>query len=88
MTYQEERFLREQEARKRARKYRFEAVGFDRAEREAGRLLPEDGELVVKTQPYGCPKNGTMGHAYISSLDGEFYGLVLEASLRPRKGGF
>jgi len=37
----------------------------------------------VKTQPYGCPKNGTMGHCFVADAStGEFYGLVLLASLQ------
>tara|TARA_Y100000034_G_scaffold102446_1_gene127318 strand:+ start:3589 stop:3831 length:243 start_codon:yes stop_codon:yes gene_type:complete len=42
----------------------------------------EDGRVVVKVQPYGCPKNGTLGHCYIGDPDTkEMIGLVLEKSL-------
>lgn len=31
----------------------------------------------------GCPRNGTMGHTYVEDAEtGEFYGLVLLASLK------
>jgi hypothetical protein len=44
--------------------------------------VPSDGTRVVKTQPYGCPKNGTMGMCYVNNAEtGHFYGLVLIASL-------
>lgn len=38
---------------------------------------------VVLTQPHGCPKNGTMGHAYVNcaTCGGSFVGLVLLNSL-------
>jgi hypothetical protein len=64
---------------KRVRVFTYEPVGFDLLDpRGVAR-----GTRVVKTQPYGCPKNGTMGHCYVMGADtGEFYGLVLEASLK------
>jgi hypothetical protein len=61
--------------------YRFEPVGVDVWDRRAHQ--PAAGTRVVKTQPYGCPKNGTMGHAYVKDAEtGQFYGLVLLASLK------
>ena len=43
---------------------------------------PADGTVVVKTQPQGCPRNGTMGFAYVEdAATGEFYGLVHLTSL-------
>jgi hypothetical protein len=42
------------------------------------------GTVVVKTQPHGCPKNGTMGFTYIKDAEtGQFYGLALLNSLVP-----
>ena len=59
----------------------YKPVGLDRIEdRHAGRL--ETGQKVVLTQPYGCPRNGTMGHCYIAdAATGDFIGLVLINSL-------
>lgn len=66
---------------KKTRVYVFEPVGLDVFDRRAHQ--PEAGARVVKTQPFGCPKNGTMGHTYVNDAEtGEFYGLVLTASLR------
>ena len=61
--------------------YRFEPVGMDAWDRRAHQ--PEPGARVVKTQPAGCPKNGTMGHCFVKDAEtGAFYGLVLLASLK------
>lgn len=61
--------------------YRFEPVGFDAFAPHA--KTPAAGTLVVKTQPVGCPRNGTMGHTYVEdATTGEFYGLVLVNSLK------
>lgn len=65
--------------------YEFQPVGMDVWDR--GRLAPERGTRVVKTQPAGCPRNGTMGHCYIADAEtGAFYGLVLVNSLKRVKG--
>ena len=65
---------------KRSRVFTFEPVGLDVFDRRAGQ--PERGTRVVKYQPYGCPKNGTMGHCFIKDAEtGEGYGLVLLNSL-------
>jgi len=62
----------------------FTPVGFDLFDRRPHH--PKPGTVVVKVQPFGCPKNGTMGHAYVEDAEtGEFYGLVLLNSLQ-RKG--
>ena len=53
------------------------------------RVTEHTGHQVELTQPYGCPKNGTMGMAYVDCLtctaaDGlhrKFVGLVNIASL-------
>lgn len=61
-------------------RYRFQPVGMDVWDRRSNQPAP--GTIVVKTQPYGCPKNGTMGHCYVADAEtGHFYGLVLLASL-------
>lgn len=60
--------------------YRYEPVGMDVWDRR--RHQPEPGTRVVKTQPFGCPRNGTMGHCYVEDAEtGAFYGLVLVNSL-------
>lgn len=70
-----------------AKVYRFDPVGLDIYDRRKNQ--PPSGALVVKTQPYGCPPNGTMGHCFVKdAVTGEFYGLVLMASLAdPKKEG-
>ena len=65
---------------KKERVYEFRPVGLDLWEKRSHQ--PAAGTLVVKTQPYGCPRNGTMGHCYVKDAEsGIFYGLVLEKSL-------
>jgi hypothetical protein len=65
--------------------YRFEPVGYDVFDRRPNQ--PEPGTLVRKTQPYGTPRNGTMGHCFVEDAeDGTFYGLVQLASLKKVKG--
>jgi hypothetical protein len=60
--------------------YRFTPVGWDLFRPHDG--TPEAGALVVKTQPAGCPRNGTMGHCFVkSATTGTFHGLVLTNSL-------
>jgi hypothetical protein len=42
------------------------------------------GSIVKVIQPYGCPKNGTMGQCYIGTADeGKFLGMVCCNSLYP-----
>ena len=61
--------------------YRFDPVGVDVWDRRENQ--PNRGDLVRKTQPFGCPKNGTMGHCFVEdAATGEFRGLVLLASLK------
>lgn len=61
--------------------YEFQPVGLDAMERRAHQPAP--GTRVVKTQPAGCPRNGTMGHTFVADAEtGAFYGLVLTNSLR------
>jgi hypothetical protein len=69
---------------KRGKVFTFQPVGFDLFDRRAHQ--PEPGTRVVKTQPFGTPKNGTMGHCYVEDAEtGQFYGLVLLASLRAER---
>jgi hypothetical protein len=50
------------------------------------RVMAHEGEQVKVVQPFGCPKNGTMGHLYVERADtGEFIGLVLVSSLAPKE---
>jgi len=66
--------------------YSYQPVGMDIFDVRPNQ--PARGTLVVKTQPYGCPPNGTMGHCYIADAETEeFYGLVLENSLQPQPIG-
>lgn len=45
--------------------------------------VPPAGTRVRKTQPAGCPRNGTMGMTYVEDAEtGVFYGLVLLNSLK------
>jgi hypothetical protein len=81
MTYQEEKKIKDAEKAKRSRVYRFEPVLFDRLNPPAGREI-QPGDKVVKIQPYGCPKNGTMGMTYVGDPEtGEFIGMVCLNSL-------
>jgi hypothetical protein len=65
---------------KRTRVYTFTATGWDLY--RAHSLTPDTGTRVVKTQPAGCPRNGTMGQCYVMDADtGEFYGMVALSSL-------
>ena len=48
-----------------------------------GRTGLQPGAIVRVCHPYGCPKPGTMGHAHVETLDGDFIGLVQCASLTP-----
>lgn len=60
--------------------YRLEPAGL--LDQMSERVLVHAGEEVRKVQPYGCPRNGTMGMCYVERIDtGEFIGLVNLASL-------
>jgi hypothetical protein len=65
---------------KKSRVYRLEPAGL--LDRTDARVMAHAGAEVQKTQPYGCPKNGTMGMVYVQTLDGEFIGLVSKHSLK------
>lgn len=64
--------------------FTYEPVGMDIWDRRE--YQPARGDVVVKVQPQGCPRNGTMGHCYVAdAATGEFRGLVLLASLKRTK---
>lgn len=85
MTYQQERAQKDAEKARKARKYVYEPVLFDRINPPAMGLEP--GATVVKIQPHGCPRNGTMGMTYVGHPEtGEFIGMVCLKSLSPAKG--
>jgi hypothetical protein len=66
---------------KKGKVFIYEPVGLDVFDKKMH--APALGARVVKTQPYGCPRNGTMGMCYVQGAEsGEFHGLVLLASLR------
>ena len=66
---------------KKSRVYRLEPAGL--LDRTDARVMAHAGAEVQKTQPYGCPKNGTMRHCFVKDAEtGAFYGLVLLASLK------
>ncbi len=70
-------------AAKRGRVFIFDPVMFDQFVSPTG---IEKGTKVVKTQPFGCPKNGTMGMTYVQDAEtGKFYGLVMQNSLTPTR---
>jgi hypothetical protein len=65
-----------------SKRYTFLPVGMDLFDRRPHQ--PKPGAVVVKVQPKGCPRNGTMGHCYVEDADtGQFHGLVLVNSLIP-----
>lgn len=69
---------------KKVRVFVFEPVGLDRFDPKSNH--PKPGARVVKTQPAGCPRNGTMGMCFVNDAEtGEFRGLVLLNSLTATK---
>lgn len=47
------------------------------------RVTEHAGKAVQKTQPFGCPPNGTMGMVFVQvASTGEFIGLVSKNSLK------
>jgi hypothetical protein len=81
-THHEETEAKRAEAQKTAiRYYYYIPKGLDIL--APSRNAPPLGQVVVKVQPHGCPKNGTFGRCYVEDAgNGTFYGLVLLASLR------
>jgi hypothetical protein len=60
--------------------YKLEPAGL--LDRTDARVIPHAGSEVHVVQPYGCPRNGTMGMTYVQVADsGQFIGLVSQASL-------
>lgn len=87
MTYAEEKKAKDAAKAKKARKYVFSPVGWDVFD---PKTKLREGSIVVKVQPYGCPRNGIMGMTYVGDPEtGEFIGMVSLSSLTPatlRKG--
>lgn len=81
-TYAQEKAAKDAERARKAKKFRYEPVLLDRM---SGVNL-EAGAIVVKVQPHGCPRNGTMGMTYVGEADtGKFIGMVCLNSLVPVK---
>ncbi len=70
-------------APRKGSKWVFQACGWDIYDRRS--YTPNDGDIVKVCQPYGCPKNGTMGMCYVETPKGEFIGMVAIGSLAPMK---
>jgi len=65
----------------KGRTYKYVPVFMDKWSDNAGHV--PSGTLVKVIQPYGCPKNGTMGMCYVDNADtGEFIGLICINSLQ------
>lgn len=80
-TYAEERRERERAAARAATKYVYNATAL--IDMGDPRCMAIDGRLVVKTQPHGCPRNGTMGMCYVAcAFTGEFLGMVTMRCLK------
>lgn len=79
LSYREAKKQRDREAVRRARKYVYDPVLFDRFAPHLAGL--KKGDLVIKTQPSNCPRNGTMGMCYIADLESQFIGMVCLGSL-------
>lgn len=58
--------------------YTYRPAGWDRFDAKHNLA---SGELVRVIRVPGCPPPGTMGHTYVERLNGQFVGLVCEASL-------
>lgn len=84
MSYQTEKAAADKAKAAKAKKFVYEPVLFDALQV----TYVEPGALVVKTQPAGCPKNGTMGMTYVADAEtGKFLGMVCLASLQTPKQG-
>lgn len=80
MTYAQEKAAKEAAKAKRSQKFVYEPVLLDRFD---GRTGLAAGDIVVKIQPHGCPRNGTMGQCYVGDPEsGAFIGMVCVNSLR------
>jgi hypothetical protein len=60
--------------------YTYRPVGWDIVS-PALQHLVQPGTRVRVVNMRGCPPANTMGHCYIETLEGDFIGLVLTASL-------
>lgn len=78
-TYLAEQRARDRARASRARKYIYQPAGWDLFHDHGN--LPDPGQVVTLTQPYGAPKNGTFGQVYVSDTDGALIGLVDRRSL-------
>ena len=79
-TAHDERMAKAAARRKRAARFVFHPTGLDLFDPKPH--TPPAGTVVVKTKPHGCPRNGTMGFAYVEdAVTGAFYGLVHLTSL-------
>ena len=54
--------------------YIFDPCGWDIY--DAKEYTPKKGDKVKVCQPYGCPRNNTMNHCYVETMEGKFLGLV------------
>lgn len=82
MSYASEKAAANRAMAARAKKYVYEPVLMDRT----SGLALDPGTIVIKVQPFGCPKNGTMGQCYIGdAYSGNVISMVCENSLKPVK---
>lgn len=59
--------------------YKYEPVGLDIFD---PKTPAKAGQLVIKVEVNGAPKNGTMGHCFIADAEtNQFLGLVWQKSL-------
>lgn len=80
MSYATEKAAADQAAAAKAKKFVYEPTLFDATQA----TYIKRGAIVVKAQPAGCPKNGTMGMTYVADAEtGKFIGMVCLASLQP-----
>ncbi len=54
--------------------------------KNAPKVAPGTVVRVMKKAPYGCPKQGTMNHYFIETVEGKFIGLVSRPSLMEMEG--
>ncbi len=90
MSYRTEQAEKRAAKAKRSKRFVYKPVGMDRwdgpgARERLGPILAK-GDVVVKVQPHGCPRNGTMGQCYVGHPEtGDFIGMVNLASLQPTR---
>lgn len=82
MTYSEEKKAKGAAKAKKAKKFIFNPRGWDVFDPKTNL---KKGAIVVKVQPHGCPKNGTMEMCYVGHpKTGEFIGMVSLNSLEAK----